>query len=139
MPPVFKRPLPKREVKAPSVPSLNAPPEMERPFEVERPAVSTPQAKVEEAVVEVALTTTVSTKLEAASPPVNLIPPPNVEVPVLVKVGKPVKLVAPVTAKVPPTERLPAKIDVAEEEVAMKYPAKAEFPKAELPSTENLA
>src|SRR3989338_7449735 len=33
MPPVFKRPLPKREVKAPSVPSLNAPPVMERPCE----------------------------------------------------------------------------------------------------------
>ena len=117
MPPVFKRPLPKREVKE-LPPRAKAPPEMERPFEVERPAVSTPHAKVEEAVVEVALTTPVSTKLLAANPPVNLKPPPKVVVPVFRKDERPVKVEAPVTASVPPTERLPAKFEVAEEEVA---------------------
>ena len=120
MPPVFKRPLPKKEVKAPSAPSLKAPPEMERPFEVDRPAVETPPAKVEVALVVEAKMRPVSTKLEAESPPVNLIPPPRVVVPVFRKDERPVKVETPVTASVPPTERLPAKIEVAEEEVALK-------------------
>jgi len=68
MPPVFRRPEPKKEVKAPSVPSLKAPPEMVRPPEEERPAVETPPAKVEVALVVEAKTRPVSTYSRPKSP-----------------------------------------------------------------------
>ena len=70
-------------------------------------------------VVE-AKTRPVSTKLEAANPPVNLIPPPRVVVPEFRKGERQGKEKSPETASVPPTERLPAKIEVAGEEVALK-------------------
>ena len=55
-PPAFSRPFPVRSVKNSEL-RPNAPPEMVRPFEEESPAVETPPAKVEVAVVEVACTT----------------------------------------------------------------------------------